>query len=96
MYELLNDESKFRKLSSDPTKLRDGQLQSYLRKLNSKGYFDESVYDYIYPVGSLPSRFYGTPKIYDIKEILIYHLLGGLCWQLIVITIILQVIYVNY
>ena len=68
MYELLNDESKFKQLTSDPTKLREGQLQRYLRKLNSKGYFDESIYDYIYPAGSLPSRLYGTHKIHKIKE----------------------------
>ena len=49
MYELLNDESKFKQLTSDPTKLREGQLQRYLRKLNNKAYFDESIYDYIYP-----------------------------------------------
>ena len=68
MYELLNDKSKFMQLTSDPTKLREGQLQRYLRKLNNKGYFDESVCDYIYPAGSLPSRLYGTPKINKIKK----------------------------
>ena len=36
MYELLNDESKFKQLTSDPTKLHEGQLQRYLRKLNNK------------------------------------------------------------
>ena len=68
MYELLNDESMFKQLTSDPTKLGEGQLQRYLRKLNNKGYFDESIYDYIYPAGSLPSTLYGTPKIHKIKE----------------------------
>ena len=96
MYELLNDENKFKQLTSDPMKLREGQLQRYLRKLNNKGYFDESVYDYIYPAGSLPSRLYGTPKIIRLRKSLIYHLLGLLCRQLIVITITLQVICVNY
>ena len=68
MYELLNDKTKFMQLTSDPTKLREGQLQRYLRKLNNKGYFDESVCDYIYHAGSLPSRLYGTPKIDKIKK----------------------------
>ena len=45
---------KFKQLTSDPTKLREGQLQLYLRKLNNKGYFDESAHDYIRPVGSSP------------------------------------------
>ena len=68
MYELLNDKTKFMQLTSDPTKLREGQLQRYLRKLNNKGYFDESVCDYIYHAGSLPSRLYGPPKIDKIKK----------------------------
>ena len=68
MDELLNDESKFKQLTSDPTKLREGQLQRYFRKLNNKGYFDESIYDYVYPAGFLPSRLYGTPKIHKINE----------------------------
>ena len=68
MYELLNDESKFKQLTSDPTKLHEGQLQRYLRKLNNKGYFDQNAYDYIYPGGCFPSRLYGTPKIHKIKE----------------------------
>ena len=68
MYKLLNDESKFRQLTSDPTKQREGQLQRCLWRLNNKGYFDESVYDYIYPAGSLPPRLYGTPKTHKIKE----------------------------
>ena len=54
MHELLNDKSKFKQLTSDPTKVREGQLQRYLRKLNTKGYFDQSIYNYIYPAGSLP------------------------------------------
>lgn len=31
MYALLNYERKFKQLSSDPTKLREGKLQRYLR-----------------------------------------------------------------
>ena len=68
MYELLNDKSKFKELTSDPTKLREGQLQRYLRKLKNKGYFDESVYDYIHPACSIPSRLYVTLKTHKIKE----------------------------
>ena len=37
VYELLNYESEFKRLTSDPTKLGEGQLQRYLRKLNNKG-----------------------------------------------------------
>ena len=45
---------KFKQLASDPTKLREGQLQLYLRKLKNKGCFDESAHDYIRPVRSFP------------------------------------------
>ena len=41
MQELLNDESKFKQLTIDPTKLRESQLQCFLQKLNNKGFFDE-------------------------------------------------------
>ena len=34
----------------------------------TKDIFDESIYDYVYPTNSLPSRLYGTPKIYKIME----------------------------
>ena len=66
MHELLNDESKFKQLTT--SKLRKRQLQRFLRKLNNKGYFDESIYGYIYPAGSPPSRLYWVPKIHQIKE----------------------------
>ena len=33
MYELLNDESKFKQLTSDPTKLREGELQRYFTEI---------------------------------------------------------------
>ena len=68
MCELLNNESKFRQLTSDPIKLRKSQLQRHLRKLNNKGYFNESAYDYIYPADSPPSRLYGAPEIHKIQE----------------------------
>ena len=36
MYALLSDKNKFKKLSEDPTKLLEGQLQRYLRELKKK------------------------------------------------------------
>ena len=96
MYELLNDESKFKQLSSDPTKLHEGQLQRYLRKLNNKRYSDKIVYDCIYPEGSLLSWLYGAQKVRKIKDKSDEPLIGLSCRQLIVITTILQVINVNY
>ena len=36
MHALLSDKNKFKKLSEDPTMLRKGQLQRYLRELEKK------------------------------------------------------------
>ena len=36
MHALLSDKNKFKKLSEDPTKLHEGQLQRYLRELKKK------------------------------------------------------------
>ena len=68
MYALLNDKNKFKKLSEDSTKLREGQLQRYLRELNKKQFLDDATYERIYPSGSQPSRLYGTPKVHKIKS----------------------------
>ena len=67
MYELLQDETKFKKLSNDPTLLREGQLQRYLRKLKKKGFFTDKSYENVYPSGSQPSRLYGLPKLNKTK-----------------------------
>ena len=68
MYALLNDKNKFKKLPEDPTKLREGQLQRYLRELKKKQFLDDATYERIYTSGSQPSRLYGTPKIHKIKS----------------------------
>ena len=60
MYAFLCDKNKFKKLSEDPTKLREGQLQRYLRELKEKQFLDDVTYERIYPSGSQPSRLYGT------------------------------------
>ena len=68
MYELIDDRTKFRKLDNDPTILREGQLQRYLRNLKKLGFFDEKSYENVYPSGSQPSRLYGLPKIHKVKD----------------------------
>ena len=50
--DLLSDDTKFKKLQSDPTLRREGQLQRYLRKLKKNGVFDSGTYRNIYPTGS--------------------------------------------
>ena len=64
MCELLEDNTKFRKIKKDPTLLKEGQLQRFIRTLKKQGVFDDSTYENIYPVVSQPSRLYGTPKLH--------------------------------
>jgi len=54
---------KFKKLDTDPTNLREGQLQRFLRKLKGKGSIPNELYDNIYPSGSHLARMYGLPKL---------------------------------
>ena len=68
MHALLNGKNKFKKLSEDPTKLHEGQLQRYLRELKKTQFLDDATYERIYPSGSQPSRLYGTPKLHKIKS----------------------------
>ena len=62
--DIISDTSKFKKLSADPTLLREGQLQCFLRKLKNKQFFTKEVYDEIYPSGSKPASTYSLPKIH--------------------------------
>ena len=64
MYDILENNSKFKKLKKDPTLLKEGQLQRFIRTLKKQGVFDDNTYENIYPVGSQPSRLYGTPKLH--------------------------------
>ena len=43
---------------------REASLQSFLRKLKQKNFFNENEYDKLYPSGSAPARIYGTPKMH--------------------------------
>ena len=47
MYALSSDKNKFKKLSEDPTKLREGPLQRYLRELKKKQFLDDAIYEHI-------------------------------------------------
>ena len=68
IYAIINDTSKFKKLPSDPTILREGQLQRFLRTLKNKGLFKDESYDKIYPSGSKPASIYGLPEIHKLNS----------------------------
>ena len=76
MYALLSDKNK---LSEDLTKLREGQLQRYLRELKNKQFLDDATYERIYQSGSQRSRLSGTPpKVHQINsnsEVLSFRLI---------------------
>ena len=59
--------SKFKKLSCDPTILRERQLQRFLRTLKNKGFFTDESYDKIYSSGSKPASIYGLLKIHKVN-----------------------------
>ena len=68
MNNIINDRSKFKLLTADPTFLREGQLQRFLRKLKNEGFFYEDVYKSVYPMGSALARMYGLPKLHKIFD----------------------------
>ena len=68
LYALSSDKNKFKKLSEDPTKLRKGQLQRYLRELKKKQFLDDVTYERIYPSGSQSSRLHGMSKVHKIRS----------------------------
>ena len=44
IYAIINDTCKFKKLPFDPTVLREGQLQRFLRTLKNKKFFTDESY----------------------------------------------------
>ena len=53
---------------NDPTLLREGQLQRFLRNLKKNNEIDNIIYDKIYPSGSQPARIYGLPKMHKVQD----------------------------
>ena len=68
LYNIVNDPSKFTKLTVDPTEKRESRLQNFLYRLHKKGELDDASYKQLRPTGSCPSKLYGLPKIH--KKIL--------------------------
>ena len=65
---IINDTHKFKELYSDPTIIREGKLQRFLRDLKKNDKIDKEIYSTIYPSGSQPARIYGLPKMHKIQS----------------------------
>ena len=66
IYDMLENNSKIKKLKTDPTLLKEGQLQCFIINLKKQGVFDENRYENTCRVGSQPSQRYGTPKLHKL------------------------------
>jgi len=62
MYNILNDNSKFKKVNEDTTRDRHGKFQGWLWR--HKGLFSESEYKNLYPSSATVPTMYGLPKIH--------------------------------
>ena len=67
IYAIINDTSKFKKLTCDPTMLREGQPQRFSRTLKNKDFSTDHICDKIYPSGSKPALIY-LPKIHKLNS----------------------------
>ena len=68
MDDIVNDASKFLKLSSDPTLRREGKLQRFSHTLKNKDFFTKEQHDNTYHCGSQPAKMHGTPKTHKLRS----------------------------
>ncbi|CAF3304271.1 unnamed protein product [Rotaria sp. Silwood2] len=61
---ILSDNKKFKLLNQDPTISRENALTTVLRQMKNEEYLTQQEYKYIKPVGSVPARLYGLPKVH--------------------------------
>ncbi|CAF1227202.1 unnamed protein product [Rotaria sordida] len=61
---ILSDNKKFKLLNEDPTISCENALTTVLRQMKNEEYWTQQEYKYIKPVGSVPARLYGLPKVH--------------------------------
>jgi hypothetical protein len=64
MQVILNDSTKFKCLSNDPTISREAKLIKLLNRLFKEGHISEQFLKVSKPTGSTPGRLYGLPKVH--------------------------------
>ena len=67
-YDIINNPTKFKLLSDDPTIAREARLQRLLRKLKKGSHINDQMYQDIFPRGSQPARLYGLPKLHKLRN----------------------------
>ncbi|CAF3407920.1 unnamed protein product [Rotaria sp. Silwood2] len=65
---ILSDSSKFKLLNQDPTISRENSLTNLLLQIKNEEYLTQEEYKYIKPVGSIPARLYGLPKLISLNQ----------------------------
>ena len=59
--DIVNDKTKFEKLTNDLTKKHEEKHQRLLKK---NDILNQVVYENVYPTGSVPAKIYGLPKMH--------------------------------
>ena len=65
MKQLISDETKFKKLTENPTKSRERSLICYLRQLKRDHLIDDYTFLKVLPNGSTHGVLYGLPKVHE-------------------------------
>ena len=64
MYAILDDPQSFRRIETDTTLLSEERLTIHLRRMKKDEFISEKEYSLARPVGSMPARIYGLPKLH--------------------------------
>ena len=64
MHTIVDDTSTFRRIDTDTTISNEDRLTNILRRLKKEGFITEGEYSLARPVGSMPARLYGLPKLH--------------------------------
>ena len=63
---LLSDTNIYRTINKDPTTKLRNQLINILKDIKQTGGLSDLTYKKVYPTSTVPSKFYGLPKIHKV------------------------------
>jgi Reverse transcriptase (RNA-dependent DNA polymerase) len=64
MYTIIDDPATFRAIDTDTTMMNEDRLVNILRDLKKEDFISEAEYSLARPVGAMPARLYGLPKLH--------------------------------